>query len=156
MHEQSRSDRDQYVKINFDNVEPGKEHNFRVCQGCDLQDLQYDIGSIMHYHQFSFTVDNSIPTIEALDGTSGDLMGQRSGFSPMDIEGINKVYCGEYIIVWNLNHEYHYLKKWAFTSLWLINNAVFLLECAADSDCSGSKTCNGGVCGGMSNICMNL
>ena len=93
MHEQSRSDRDQYVKINFDNITPGKEHNFNICEGCDLQGLSYDIGSIMHYGAYYFAVDYSIPTIEALDGVSQ--LGQRDGFSPLDIEGINKVYCGE-------------------------------------------------------------
>ena len=90
-----RSDREQYVKINFDNIAPGREGNFNLCEDCDLQGLPYDMGSVMHYHQYAFCVDCSIPTIEALDGTSGDLMGQRSGFSALDIEGINKVYCGE-------------------------------------------------------------
>ena len=90
-----RSDRDQFVKINFDNVQEGKEGNFNMCEGCGLQDQPYDMGSVMHYHDRAFAIDYSIPTIVALDGTSGDLMGQRSGFSPLDIEGINKAYCGE-------------------------------------------------------------
>ena len=90
-----RSDRAQYVRINFDNVRPRKEGNFNLCENCDNQDQPYDMGSVMHYHDRAFAIDYSIPTIVALDGTSGDLMGQRDGFSPLDIEGINKVYCGE-------------------------------------------------------------
>ena len=71
------------------------EGNFKKCENCDLQGLPYDIRSVMQYHQTAFAIDNSKPTIEALDGTPGHLIGQRSGFSPLDIEGINKIYCGE-------------------------------------------------------------
>ena len=94
MHEQSRSDRGEFVKINLENVKDGMEHNFRLCENCDLQGLQYDIGSVMHYHGYAFS-KNGKPTIEAIGAAAGQELGQRNGFSALDIEGINKVYCGE-------------------------------------------------------------
>ena len=49
LHEQSRCDRDQYVTINYGNIQDGFESNFdRFCDG--YRDyLDYDYGSIMHY-----------------------------------------------------------------------------------------------------------
>ena len=91
LHEHSRKDRDQFVKINWDNIKPGKDHNFRKCEGCDSQGLPYDTGSVMQYHENAFSNGNG-PTIESLDGSQ---LGQRDGFSASDIEGINKIYCGE-------------------------------------------------------------
>ena len=63
--------------------------------GNDLQGLPYDIHSVMHYHQTAFAINNAIPTIEALDGTPGDQIGNFRFFSDNDLEGINKIYCGE-------------------------------------------------------------
>ena len=103
MHEQSRSDRDQFIKINIDNVRKSAKHNFALCKDCDLQGLQYDIGSVMHYHSTAFT-KNGKPTIEALGANSGQQLGQRDGFSALDIEGINKIYCGESIVSQNFSH----------------------------------------------------
>ena len=47
----------------------------------------------MHYHKNAFGYN----TIEALDGTQ--TLGQRNGFSQLDIEGINMIYCGKRIII---------------------------------------------------------
>ena len=46
-HEQSRSDRDEYVTIHFDNIRAGTERNFekRVTQTLSA----YDLASVMHY-----------------------------------------------------------------------------------------------------------
>ena len=78
----------------MDNVKKGRENNFELCKDCDLQGLKYDIGSVMHYHSKAFT-KNGKPTIEALGANSGKQLGQKNGFSALDIEGINKVYCSE-------------------------------------------------------------
>ena len=91
MHEQSRRDRDEYVKINFENIKDNMEGQFTKCEGCDLQGLPYDTGSVMHYHENAFSNGNG-PTIVSLDGSP---LGQRHGFSAPDLEGINKVYCGK-------------------------------------------------------------
>lgn len=49
IHEHTRSDRDTYVKIHFENIEKGKKHNFvRVANSQNLG-LRYNQDSIMHY-----------------------------------------------------------------------------------------------------------
>ncbi|KAF5879998.1 high choriolytic enzyme 1-like, partial [Clarias magur] len=47
-HEQSRSDRDKHVKILYENIEPGKEKNFKKYDTINLN-TTYDYSSIMHY-----------------------------------------------------------------------------------------------------------
>ena len=93
MHEQSRSDRDKWVVIKWNNIQKGKEHNFNKCDGCDLQGLPYDTGSLMHYHAYSFAIDSSKPTITLKNGGSPKSIGQLNGFSESDLTGINNLYC---------------------------------------------------------------
>ena len=47
-----RLDRDSYVDIKWDNIEPSYMHNFEFCSGnwnCDTWGYSYDCDSIMHY-----------------------------------------------------------------------------------------------------------
>ena len=81
----------------WDNIQDGKEGNFRKCTSCDLQGLPYDIGSVMHYHAKAFAKDYSKETIVPLNGVGLRDIGQRNGFSDSDIEGINKLYCNNLI-----------------------------------------------------------
>lgn len=84
-HEQSREDRDQFVQINYNNITPGKEHNFNqhINDGDDIGD--YDYGSIMHYGAYAFS-ENGQPTIVPLQTLPpGVIMGQRDGLSQDDI-----------------------------------------------------------------------
>jgi hypothetical protein len=87
-HEQSREDRDQFIRVHFENIEAGKEHNFdqHITDGDDVG--HYDFGSIMHYGKFGFS-KNGKPTIEALNGES---IGQRDGLSDADIQAVNFMY----------------------------------------------------------------
>ena len=87
-HEQSREDRDRFIRILFENIEAGKEHNFdqHITDGDDIG--RYDFGSIMHYDRFAFS-KNDNPTIETLHGES---IGQRSGLSDADIQAVNFMY----------------------------------------------------------------
>lgn len=56
-HEQSRTDRDQYIEIRWENVESGMEYNFEKFSANEIDPLntQYDYGSIMHYGQDAFS-----------------------------------------------------------------------------------------------------
>ncbi|HEX8130806.1 MAG TPA: M12 family metallopeptidase [Pyrinomonadaceae bacterium] len=87
-HEQSREDRDQFIRILSQNIEAGKEHNFNqhITDGDDVG--RYDFGSIMHYDKFAFSKNNQ-PTIETLNGES---IGQRSGLSDGDVQAVNFMY----------------------------------------------------------------
>ncbi|CAG5850349.1 unnamed protein product [Menidia menidia] len=60
-HEQTRSDRDNHVRILLQNVIPGQEHNFRKINTRNLG-TPYDYGSVMHYSRFAFS-RNRQPTI---------------------------------------------------------------------------------------------
>ncbi|MGR0318915.1 M12 family metallopeptidase [Agromyces sp. ZXT2-3] len=93
-HEQSREDRDSFVRINWANIEPGREHNFNqhISDGDDLG--AYDFGSIMHYSPLAFS-RNGLPTIDALVPLpAGVVMGQRDGLSAGDIAAMRQMYPG--------------------------------------------------------------
>jgi hypothetical protein len=84
-HEQSREDRDMYVKINWENILAGYEHNFNqhVTDGDDIGPYDYD--SIMHFPATAFSRSN-LPTIEALQGDTA--LGQRTHLSGGDIAAV--------------------------------------------------------------------
>jgi len=90
-HEQSRTDRDDYVTINWSNIQPGYEGNFDKYDASVIQSLgaTYDYGSVMHYGAYGFAIDPTIPTIIVPDGVS---IGQRVGFSDTDLFKLNALY----------------------------------------------------------------
>ncbi|VVC96406.1 unnamed protein product [Leptidea sinapis] len=65
MHEQSRPERDDYVTIQYNNVKPGAEINFKISDKKNTNDfgIGYDYNSVMHYSEFAFS-KNSKRTIE--------------------------------------------------------------------------------------------
>uniref|UniRef100_A0A665V0V4 Meprin A subunit n=1 Tax=Echeneis naucrates TaxID=173247 RepID=A0A665V0V4_ECHNA len=93
-HEQSRSDRDDYVKIWWDQIEEGKQHNFNKYEDDFVTDLNtpYDYESIMHYRPLSFNKNESIPTITTTIPYFNDIIGQRMDFSAVDITRLNRMY----------------------------------------------------------------
>ena len=88
-HEQSREDRDRHIRIHWDNIQGGKEHNFdqQINDGDDVG--FYDYGSIMHYSKFAFAKDRNKPTIEPL---TGEEIGNRNELSLRDISTIATIY----------------------------------------------------------------
>jgi hypothetical protein len=88
-HEQSRKDRDAYVKVRWENILGGYEHNFRqqVSDGDDVG--PYDFGSIMHYPPNAFS-RNGDATLEAVSGNA--TFGQRLRLSDGDLAAINTLY----------------------------------------------------------------
>jgi hypothetical protein len=89
-HEQSRCDRDSYVIFNPANVQSGKAGQFdKQCDGA--RDLAgYDVGSIMHYGSFFFSIDNMSPTLTLLDGTTFNA--QRAALSANDLQSVRELY----------------------------------------------------------------
>jgi hypothetical protein len=87
-HEQSREDRDAFVTINWDKIQPGYEHNFNqhISDGDDVG--PYDYGSIMHYPRTAFSVDGS-DTITPVDPAAN--IGQRTALSAGDIATANSM-----------------------------------------------------------------
>jgi hypothetical protein len=91
-HEQSRPDRDNYIKINYGNIHEDFIHNFGIPNDIDVVG-KYDYESIMHYGSHTFS-KNSLPTIEVLSPPAppGTTIGQREGLSSGDISAINFIY----------------------------------------------------------------
>lgn len=93
-HEQSRTDRDDYVDIWLDQVTPGLEHNFNKYNDDYItdQNTPYDYESIMHYRPFSFNKNASIPTITTKIPEFYNIIGQYLDFSKMDTLRLNRMY----------------------------------------------------------------
>ncbi|KAJ8337955.1 hypothetical protein SKAU_G00369210 [Synaphobranchus kaupii] len=93
-HEHTRSDRDQYVRINWENVAPGTISNFQT-QDTNNLNTRYDYTSIMHYGRTAFSI-NGMYTITPIPNPNQSI-GQRARLSSGDIMRIKKLYsCCEY------------------------------------------------------------
>jgi len=96
-HEQSRPDRDHYIKIHLENINPSNKHNFDLQWDVKLGDSPYDYRSIMHYDKHAFAKDMDLVTMEAKDPYYVDLIGTGSGFSETDVQQLNELYkCPKY------------------------------------------------------------
>uniref|UniRef100_A0A8C4WC69 Metalloendopeptidase n=1 Tax=Gopherus evgoodei TaxID=1825980 RepID=A0A8C4WC69_9SAUR len=93
-HEQSRTDRDDYVDIWWDEILPGQSHNFVKYDDMLISDLNtpYDYESVMHYEPLSFNKNEGVPTITAKIPAFNDIIGQRLDFSTVDLERLNRMY----------------------------------------------------------------
>ncbi|XP_048019708.1 hatching enzyme 1.2-like [Megalobrama amblycephala] len=89
-HEHTRSDRDKYVKINWENLSADMSYNFEK-QNTNNQNTPYDYGSIMHYGRTAFAVQPGLETITPIPDATVEI-GQRQGLSNIDILRINKLY----------------------------------------------------------------
>ncbi|XP_051998748.1 hatching enzyme 1.2 [Xyrauchen texanus] len=92
LHEQSRSDRDHYVTILWDNIIQSQRHNFKKYETNNLN-TAYDYSSVMHYGKYAFSEDGDPTIIPKPDPYIP--IGQRDGPSSVDIHKINILYdCG--------------------------------------------------------------
>jgi Astacin (Peptidase family M12A) len=116
-HEQSRTDRDNYITIIWENIKEGaqsskklkilrlaspnicynfilagQEDQFQTYRG-DHLDYPYDYNSIMHYGWNAFSVDKHRPTILPRMATAKKVsIGNRVVMSPLDVQKINILY----------------------------------------------------------------
>lgn len=88
-HEQSREDREQFIEIVWDNIDPDTIHNFdqHIQDGDDIG--EYDYASIMHYPKNAFAIYEDKDTIIPRGGQE---IGQREKMSDLDIATIKKIY----------------------------------------------------------------
>uniref|UniRef100_A0A915LT79 Peptidase M12A domain-containing protein n=1 Tax=Meloidogyne javanica TaxID=6303 RepID=A0A915LT79_MELJA len=86
-----RTDRDDYVNILWDNIDPTLRDQFdKYSQNMiDYLGAKYDYSSVMHYGPLAFS-KNGKPTIEPKEKSV--TIGQRLGFSPTDLYKVNKLY----------------------------------------------------------------
>ncbi|KAK9531762.1 hypothetical protein VZT92_011168 [Zoarces viviparus] len=88
-HEQNRSDRDGYVRINWDNLHTYLKLNFEKKITNNLN-TPYDYTSVMHYGRTAFG-KNGKETITPIPDSSVAI-GQRDEMSKIDILRINRLY----------------------------------------------------------------
>merc|ERR1719499_1442294 len=93
-HEQSRKDRDAYVKILWRNIVSGMEYNFDKGAESAQAEVPYDYLSIMHYDPRAFGKGLfGRQTIESKKGSGKEaLMGQNFGLSRADRMQLRKLY----------------------------------------------------------------
>jgi hypothetical protein len=88
-HEQSRADRDLYVKIIWENIKEDHRYNFEqhLTDGRDFG--EYDYQSIMHYPADAFSKNGKNTIIPLMDNVE---IGQRNHLSEKDLAAINAMY----------------------------------------------------------------
>uniref|UniRef100_A0A0K0FG49 Metalloendopeptidase n=1 Tax=Strongyloides venezuelensis TaxID=75913 RepID=A0A0K0FG49_STRVS len=88
-HEQSRSDRDNYLKVFLENVEKENEYNFFKVEilASVTYDTQYNYGSTMQYTTNAFSI-NQKPTMWPIEPLYAKTLGVDSGLS-----FLNSHYC---------------------------------------------------------------
>ncbi|XP_065648141.1 zinc metalloproteinase nas-4 isoform X2 [Hydra vulgaris] len=90
-HEQSRTDRDDFVEINWNNVPLKERYNFdKYPSLVDSLGTPYDYYSIMHYGENAF--GGGQRTMTTKDPTMQKVIGTAKGFSAIDIKQINLMY----------------------------------------------------------------
>ncbi|XP_035692523.1 blastula protease 10-like [Branchiostoma floridae] len=96
-HEQSRPDRDSYVKVLWENVRKNQKHNFEKYDWDRVNDfnIPYDYISVMHYRSDEFATRvgrRKLRTVVTTDPFFQDLIGQRISLSFFDIKLANAMY----------------------------------------------------------------
>jgi hypothetical protein len=98
-HMQSAPDRDDYVKIMWENIISGAAHNFDILDEKLYSNfgVPYDYMSLMHYSQWAFSIDHgNKATIKTRDPYYQDLIGQNmvttKKHTAWDIQRINRMY----------------------------------------------------------------
>lgn len=88
-HEQSRSDRDQYVTIDYSNIQSGFASNYDIASG-STNLITYDFGSIMHYGSYFFAANSSKPVMTKKDGSI--ISPNRTALTQCDVNGVKQMY----------------------------------------------------------------
>ncbi len=88
-HEQSRADRDSYIRIAWENIDEDHRYNFEqhLTDGRDYG--EYDYQSIMHYPPDAFSKNGEKTIIPLMDNVE---IGQRRHLTEKDIAAVNEMY----------------------------------------------------------------
>jgi hypothetical protein len=90
LHEQSRDDRTKYISVHEDSIIDGMLNQFTMEEKA-YTGTTYDLLSLMHYSASAFSKDGSV-TIEPHNKALTQYIGQRMGFSQLDVEHIGDMY----------------------------------------------------------------
>ena len=135
-HEQSRPDRDEYIKVHPNNILAGRVHNFNkeTTSSVDSLGVTYDFNSIMHYSAYAFSKSRSVKTMTSKEPNIP--LGRSSGLSPLDIiqtqllykEQCSKLFCG-----WSC-------LKYHIRITWIINKSASTQENCHTSPSNSTTT----------------
>ena len=89
-HTHTRPDRDQHIRVNWDNIRPDCQWLFKKRSFMGEEGLPYDLASVMHYESYDCS-KNDQPTIEALDPALEHLLSYK-GLREGDINLLKKIY----------------------------------------------------------------
>lgn len=100
VHEHQLPNRDEYIEIMYDNVEPSMRIWFNKYSGQEVNqyDVDYEYSSVMHYGITAFSSDGKSQTIKAKDKSKEESIGKvwRKELSFTDVKSINRLYrCAE-------------------------------------------------------------
>jgi hypothetical protein len=92
-HEHSRFDRDDYVTIHYENVQPGLEHAFKKTsqREYDTHGVAYNQNSVMHYFRDSYS-KNGQNTITSKRGGYVGMEWPSGKIQNTDVEKLKKMY----------------------------------------------------------------
>ncbi|XP_075965980.1 hatching enzyme 1.2-like [Anarhichas minor] len=88
-HEQTRSDRDNHIRVEWANIIDGMDYNFDKIATLN-QGTPYDYGSVMQYEKYAFSKNNR-PTMVPIPN-SNVAFGQATEMSRNDIDRLNRLY----------------------------------------------------------------
>uniref|UniRef100_A0A8C4QLU7 Metalloendopeptidase n=1 Tax=Eptatretus burgeri TaxID=7764 RepID=A0A8C4QLU7_EPTBU len=92
-HEHSRSDRDDYITVHWEAMNPDAKYNFKKrTVETDTFNTPYDYLSVMHYPPSFFSNDKNKPTISTNIPHFHTLIGQASDMSDNDMVKLNHLY----------------------------------------------------------------
>ncbi|XP_074516042.1 low choriolytic enzyme-like [Sebastes fasciatus] len=88
-HEQTRSDRDNHIRVRWENIIDGMAYNFDKIATLN-QGTPYDYNSVMQYERYAFSKNNR-PTMEPIPNSNVSF-GQATQMSQNDIDRLNRLY----------------------------------------------------------------
>ncbi|XP_035520176.1 high choriolytic enzyme 1-like [Morone saxatilis] len=88
-HEQCRSDRDQHIRVLWENIQPGLAYAFDKINTLNLN-TPYDYNSVMQYHRYAFSANNK-PTMVPIPNANVEF-GTAQQMSRNDITRLNSLY----------------------------------------------------------------
>uniref|UniRef100_A0A915HGG1 Metalloendopeptidase n=1 Tax=Romanomermis culicivorax TaxID=13658 RepID=A0A915HGG1_ROMCU len=96
-HTQQRPDVEQYLTINWRNIDPSAAPNFKPWKYALKNQGPFDYGSILMYPRTAFAINPYKDTLTPKRDPdhNGDLMGQRERLSDEDVNILKKIYCSQ-------------------------------------------------------------
>jgi hypothetical protein len=93
-HEHQRPDRDTYLKINWQNIDPNYKSQFEIpAPGSSRKLGEYDFASIMHYSADQLSVNNGDTFTLKVQPPEGVVPGEGTTLSAGDVAGMRLRYC---------------------------------------------------------------